>query len=160
MAEHADLTRTEKNKLIKTICVKYSYCRDCPLYHGCKAAGCDADLTYAWGVKHGIFPSVASDQTAKADGGKPIYSHVPPAILDSIERVRAYGNAKYHDPENWRQVDAQRYWEAFLRHTRAAWNDYRAKDPESGLKHIEHCACNLAFILQFIAEGDADGKAD
>ena len=25
-------------------------------------------------------------------------------------------------------------------------------DPESGLMHIEHVVCNLAFLLQFIEE--------
>ena len=93
-----------------------------------------------------------NNQTAKSDAGKPTYTLVPPAILDGIEAVRAYGNRKYHDPDNWRQVEPQRYWEACLRHARAAWNDYTAKDPESGLLHIEHMACNLAFLLQFISE--------
>ena len=93
-----------------------------------------------------------NDQTAKSDAGKPTYTLVPPAILDSIEAVRAYGNRKYSSPDNWRQVEPQRYWEACLRHARAAWNDYTAKDPESGLLHIEHCACNIAFLLQFISE--------
>lgn len=153
MAERTDLTHKEKDRAITDICRNFETCADgCPLYCGCKPCGGNVEITYNWGVAHGIFPNCDATQSAKSDAGKPIYSHVPPAILDSIERVRAYGNAKYHDPENWRTVDAQRYWEAFLRHARAAWNDYRAKDPESGLKHIEHCACNLAFILQFIAE--------
>ena len=39
-----------------------------------------------------------------------------------------------------------------MRHMRAAWNDYTAKDEESGLLHLEHCACNIAFLLQFISE--------
>jgi hypothetical protein len=37
----------------------------------------------------------------------------------------------------------------------ASWNDYTAKDPESGLLHLEHIATNIAFLLQFIKE-DAD----
>ena len=32
-----------------------------------------------------------NDQTAKSDAGKPTYTLVPPAILDSIEAVRARG---------------------------------------------------------------------
>ena len=96
-----------------------------------------------------------NDQSAKADAGKPTYTLVPPAIIESVERVRAYGNRKYHSPDNWRSVEPQRYWEAVLRHTLASWNDYTAKDPESGLLHLEHLACNIAFLLQFIKE-DAD----
>ena len=49
-------------------------------------------------------------------------------------------------------MEPQRYWEAALRHTLAAWMDYRKRDRESGLMHIEHIACNLAFLLQFLEE--------
>lgn len=97
-----------------------------------------------------------NDQTAKSDNGKPHYSYVPPALLDACVRVREYGNRKYSSPDNWRNVEAQRYWEACLRHARAAWNDFTAKDPESGLMHIDHMICNLAFIEQFISEDIED----
>lgn len=102
---------------------------------------------------------MTANQTAKSDNGKPTLSWVPPAIIRAVERVRAFGNRKYHDPNNWRQVEPQRYWEAFLRHTLAAWWNYRKRDPESGLMHIEHCACNLAFLLQFIEEENDDNRA-
>ena len=45
-----------------------------------------------------------NDQSAKADNGKPILTHVPPQIILEIEKVRAYGCQKYSDPENWRRV--------------------------------------------------------
>lgn len=93
------------------------------------------------------------DQKAKQDNGKPVFSYVQPALIRADERVRAYGNRKYHDPENWRDVEPQRYWEAVLRHVVAAWDDYRKTDSESGLMHIEHAVCNLGFLLQFIEEG-------
>jgi hypothetical protein len=67
--------------------------------------------------------------------------------------VRQYGNKKYHGPDNWKTVEAQRYWEAILRHAVAAWDDYKAKDKESGLMHIDHIACNLAFLIAMIEEG-------
>lgn len=95
-------------------------------------------------------------QRAKADAGKPIFTWVPPAIIRAIERVRAFGNKKYHDPDNWRNVSPDRYWQAYLRHTIAAWWDFRKKDKESGLRHIDHCACNLAFIMQFLEEEDEE----
>lgn len=101
-------------------------------------------------------PKLSDDQQAKADEGKPIFTWVPPAIIRAIERVRAFGNKKYHDPDNWRQVSPDRYWQAYLRHTIAAWWDFRKKDKESGLRHIDHCACNLAFIMQFLEEEEAN----
>lgn len=100
---------------------------------------------------------IFGDQKAKTDAGKPIFTWVPPAIIQAIERVRAFGNKKYHDPDNWRNVSPDRYWQAYLRHTIAAWWDFRKKDKESGLRHIDHCACNLAFIMQFLDEED-DGE--
>ena len=99
-----------------------------------------------------LLEEVSNNQQAKADYGKPIFTWVPPAIIRAIERVRAFGNKKYHDPDNWRNVSPQRYWQAYLRHTIAAWWDFRKKDKESGLRHIDHCACNLAFIMQFLEE--------
>ena len=93
-------------------------------------------------------------QVAKADAGKPRPSLVPPALVRGVAAVREYGCAKYHDPENWRKVEPQRYWDAALRHALAAWDDYTARDEESGLPHIWHMACNLAFLMQGMEEKD------
>lgn len=84
---------------------------------------------------------------AKNDVGKPHPSYVPPEIINAVMRVREYGNAKYHDPQNWRTVAPERYHEALLRHILAAWEDPYSTDPESGLMHLEHAACNIAFLL-------------
>ena len=87
-------------------------------------------------------------QTAKADAGKPRLTLVPAGIITAVEKVRAYGNAKYHDPNNWKQVESQRFWDAAVRHIVAAWDDYTEIDPESGLPHIYHAMCNLAFLAE------------
>lgn len=88
----------------------------------------------------------------KADSGKPRPSLVPPALIRGVDAIREYGCMKYHDPENWRKVEAQRYWDAALRHALAAWNDWKAVDEESGMPHIWHMACNLAFLMQYMEE--------
>ena len=100
-----------------------------------------------------------NNQEAKADAGKPQLTLVPPQILFAIERVRQYGNQKYHSPDNWKTVEAQRYWEAILRHVVAAWNDYTAVDEESELMHIDHIACNLSFLIAMV-EGEKHGKTE
>ena len=89
---------------------------------------------------------------AKADGGKPHPSYVPVEIIEAVMRVREYGTAKYHDPDNWKIVEPERYHDAMLRHVLACWNDPYAVDPESGLMHLEHIACNVAFLLAQKAE--------
>ena len=88
------------------------------------------------------------DQTAKQDDGKPQYTLVPTGIIKAVEKIRAYGNEKYHDPNNWKQVESQRFWDAAVRHIVAAWDDYTAIDDESGLPHIYHAMCNLAFLAE------------
>lgn len=97
-------------------------------------------------------PPTAPNQTAKADKGKPRLTLVPPAIMFEIAKIREYGNAKYHDPDNWKQVEPQRYWDACVRHIFAALSDYTKTDDESGLLHISHAACNLAFLLQMMED--------
>lgn len=61
-------------------------------------------------------------QEAKADAGKPQLTLVPRAILPAIARVREYGTKKYGDPDNWKQVDKQRYRDAAFRHFLAYYN--------------------------------------
>lgn len=94
----------------------------------------------------------AKKQNAKADSGKPNLSLVPKEIIYEMEKVRSFGVKKYHDPDNWKQVEMERYHEALLRHTLAIWNDVQAKDKESGLLHLSHIAVNVAFLLEMIKD--------
>jgi hypothetical protein len=92
------------------------------------------------------------DQQAKADQGKPHPSYVPVSLINAVMAVREYGNQKYHDPDNWKQVEPERYWQALLRHVLAIWEDPFAVDLESGLLHLEHIATNAGFLLQMRKE--------
>ena len=91
-----------------------------------------------------------NDQTAKADAGKLQLTLVPREIIREIAKVRMYGNAKYPEggPENWRRVSAQRYRDAMFRHVLAYLDDPEGVDPESGLLHLSHIACNVAFLFE------------
>ncbi|MGL6015254.1 MAG: dATP/dGTP diphosphohydrolase domain-containing protein [Selenomonadaceae bacterium] len=88
------------------------------------------------------------DQTAKADAGKLPLTLVPTGIIKAIAAIRQYGCQKYHDPENWRRVEAQRYRDAAFRHWLAYLDDPDGVDEESGLPHLWHCACNIAFLIE------------
>lgn len=93
------------------------------------------------------------EEIFKDDKNKPILSNVPIEIIYEIEKVRSYGIKKYNDPENWKKVEAERYKEALLRHCLKVWEKgINAKDEESGLLHLSHMACNIAFILELIKE--------
>lgn len=89
-----------------------------------------------------------SDATdAKADSGKPRPTLVPMSLMEAVTAVREYGCAKYHDPENWRRVEPQRYRDALYRHWLAYLKGEKT-DLESGLPHLWHLACNAAFLIE------------
>ena len=141
----ADLNQCSREK-IKQILVE----------GGCKLPGnCVGTKTKSKGVPLAGPPAKTDDNPqkpaklpgAKNDDGKLMLSMVPPALITAVARVRQYGNAKYADPQNWRRVPPEKFHEALLRHIVAMWEDPWAVDPESGLMHIEHAACNLAFLL-------------
>ena len=101
---------------------------------------------------------VLNKQEAKADAGKSQLTLVPRRILFDIARVREYGTKKYGDPENWRQVEIQRYRDAAFRHFLAYLDDPEGVDEESGLPHLAHLACNVAFLCEM--EGAERNGAD
>lgn len=99
------------------------------------------------------------DQTAKADAGKPRLTLVPRRIIYAIARIREYGNRKYHDPDNWKTVEISRYRDAAFRHFLAYLDDPGSLDEESGLPHLWHLACNVAFLVEMEAKNDRAGTA-
>lgn len=113
-------------------------------------------MTSATSVAQAVIEDVKNQQ-AKADSGKPILSLVPKEIIFEIEKVRAYGVKKYKDPDNWKRVELKRYHEALLRHTLAVWDDVYARDEESGLLHLSHIACNVAFMLEMM-KGESENE--
>ena len=86
-------------------------------------------------------------QCAKADKGKLPISLVPMTIVKDIAAIRKYGEEKYHAPNNWVLVDKQRYIDAMWRHL-IDYQEGEEYDKESGLPHLWHAACNMAFILE------------
>ncbi len=88
------------------------------------------------------------DQQAKADYGKAKLSLVPRRIIWNIAAVREFGTEKYKDPDNWRRVEPERYRDAAYRHFLAYLDDPKSVDEESGLPHLWHLACNIAFLCE------------
>lgn len=89
-----------------------------------------------------------NDQSIKADEGKLKLTLVPRKIIKAIAAVRMYGCEKYGDPDNWRKVDVERYRDALFRHLLAYLDDPYGVDDESGLPHLWHIACNVAFLCE------------
>ena len=87
------------------------------------------------------------NQDVKADAGKIRPTLVPVSLVKAVAEVREYGCKKYHDPENWRMVEPQRYKDALYRHL-LAYLGGEEYDQESGLHHLWHMACNVAFLIE------------
>lgn len=134
-------------------------CIGCPKNYGyeterpCESNFCweSANCTECWDRE---IPDTCN-QTAKADAGKPRLTLVPRRIIWDIAAIREYGNRKYGDPENWRTVEPGRYRDAMMRHMMAYLDDPKSRDEESGLPHLWHMACNIAFLCE-MEDGDAE----
>jgi hypothetical protein len=96
----------------------------------------------------------APDQTAKQDAGKLQITLVPTQIIRDIAEVRMYGNKKYGSADNWKNVEPVRYRDALMRHLLAYIDDPKSIDAESGLPHLWHAACNLAFLCEMEVHDD------
>ena len=95
-----------------------------------------------------------NDQEAKQDKGKLQLTLVPRGIIRAIAHVRMFGTGKYGDPENWKRVETQRYKDAAFRHFLAYLDDPFSIDEESGLPHLWHLACNIAFLIELGGNGE------
>jgi hypothetical protein len=81
----------------------------------------------------------------KHDGGKPRLSLVPGEAIEAIGAVMTHGAEKY-SPNSWRQVDPERYRDAFMRHVCKWLKDPHGLDDDSGMPHIWHIITNAAFL--------------
>ena len=95
---------------------------------------------------------------AKADQGKVRPTLVPASLVWAVAKIREYGCAKYGSPDNWKKVEPQRYRDALYRHLLAYFSGEQ-NDPESGLPHLHHAACNIAFLIE-LEGGKSDGRVD
>lgn len=100
-----------------------------------------------------------NDQNCKKDAGKPQLTLVPQQILYDIARVREFGIEKYHERDSWKRVDIQRYRDAAYRHFLAYLADPQGVDKESGLTHLSHLACNIAFLCDMEKDISERNKA-
>lgn len=88
----------------------------------------------------------------KHDDGKLRWDLLPTDSTREIVSVLTMGCKKY-GARNWEKgLDYSRFYAALLRHL-SAWWEGEDKDPESGLSHLAHVACNAVFLLTFVIRG-------
>lgn len=82
--------------------------------------------------------------------GKVRYDLIPPEFIREIAEVLTFGAKKY-SPDNWKGFNKQQQEEikaSLLRHIYAHLEGEEF-DQESGLHHLAHAGCNLAFLAYF-----------
>jgi hypothetical protein len=88
----------------------------------------------------------------KFDQDKARYDLIPPEVEEAIAQVLTYGAAKYSE-RNWEKgMNWGRPYAALRRHMGAWWAG-QDKDPETGMSHLWHAACCVAFLVAFEARG-------
>ena len=85
----------------------------------------------------------------KYDSDKLRYDLIPPLATKALAEVLTFGAVKYA-PNSWQNVPEgeRRYTAALMRHFEA-YRSGEEIDPETGLSHLKHAICNLAFLLHF-----------
>lgn len=88
----------------------------------------------------------------KHDGDKPRMELLPLNAIQEVAKVMTFGANKYA-AHGWKSLEnaEDRYTGALLRHLTAIQNGEKV-DPESGLPHIAHVACNSVFLTHFYLE--------
>jgi hypothetical protein len=89
---------------------------------------------------------------AKHDGGKVRLELVPPDVVFALGSVLTFGAQKYA-ANNWcKGMDWSRAYGALQRHLQAWWA-CRDLDAETGMSHLWHALCELAFLVTYEMRG-------
>ena len=81
----------------------------------------------------------------KHDDGKRMWDLLPYSAVGQVVDVLNYGARKYGE-DSWKGVGRERYFPPAMRHLTAGWEG-EMTDPESGIHHLAHAACNVLFML-------------
>lgn len=92
----------------------------------------------------------ATMEAIRFNQDKTRYDLIPPEFIREVAEVFTFGANKY-TPDNWKGFTPEQQEEikgSLLRHI-YAYLEGEENDPESGLSHLAHAGCNLAFMLYF-----------
>lgn len=80
--------------------------------------------------------------------GKAELHQVPTSLKMAVAKTLMYGAQKY-EKGNWRKgMSWMTVYDCLERHM-GAWLDGEGVDEESGLPHLYHAACNIAFLIEY-----------
>ena len=85
----------------------------------------------------------------KHDQDKIRFDLIPVEAIEALAKVLKMGAEKYGD-NNWREgIKYHRVYRAAQHHLQEFWGEYPDKDEESGLPHLYHALCNIAFLITY-----------
>lgn len=113
---------------------------------------------FKWKLHTPATPEPTQPTDLKFDGDKVRHELLMsgcPKALDGIAKVLTFGATKY-EAHSWKTLDnaKERYTGALYRHLNAV-EQGEELDPESGLSHMYHVACNALFLIE-LAEDSED----
>lgn len=83
----------------------------------------------------------------KHDDGKLRLDLIPAELLEAVGAVMTHGVAKYGEG-SYKKVKPQRYRAALMRHICKWLKNPHGIDEDSGMPHLWHIACNVAYLLE------------
>lgn len=91
---------------------------------------------------------MSKEEAMRFNDGKVELSLLPKSLLDETARVLMFGAQKY-DRNNWKKgMKYTSIYDSLQRHL-TAFLEGEDVDPESGLLHLAHASCNIAFLIEY-----------
>ena len=88
-------------------------------------------------------------ETLRYDNEKNRLDLISPIFIEELGKVLTYGANKYA-PNNWRFTGMD--WSRCIGSLKRHLNEFEKGidiDPESGLSHLAHIACNVMFLVEY-----------
>lgn len=95
-----------------------------------------------------LIPELKELKAIRYNKGKPRIGLVPPELMVEVAKVLTFGAEKYEE-NNWKKgLSDENCLSSCLRHI-CKYMAGEEFDNESGISHLSHAACNLAFLIHF-----------
>ena len=125
-------------------------CHNCRLRHEAASRGYDMCKLQAH-CNEGAWEHwqpIVETEAAHHDEGKCRVDLVPTSLIRSVADILAFGAQKYSE-YNWQKGMPWRKLYGSIQRHMMSWMDKEDIDPESGLPHLAHAACDIAFLIEY-----------